>query len=211
MNRALIVELTYEDRESVIDVLAESFRDYPFFTFALEGKTGSEYERSLRALIGFFVDARLMRGWPVLGIREGSTLSAAMLISDPVVTPRPDALNSVYEEVRSEVGNQVLARLDEFESALDACEPSAPTFFVGMVGVRPEAQGKGFGRALMEHVAKMAYDRPDSAGVTLTTETKKNLPFYQRLGYRVLGSAEVGPLTTWLMMLDKPAARVPSD
>jgi GNAT superfamily N-acetyltransferase len=67
-----------------------------------------------------------------------------------------------------------------------------------MIGVRPTEQGHGYARELLEHVHALAEADPASAGVSLTTETAVNLPFYQRFGYRLLGHSRVGPdLETW--------------
>ena len=67
-----------------------------------------------------------------------------------------------------------------------------------MVGVRPVAQGRGLGRRVIEAVHRLAAEDAEAEGVSLSTEDEKNVPFYQHLGYRILGRAEVAPaLTTW--------------
>lgn len=42
---------------------------------------------------------------------------------------------------------------------------------------------------------------PESAGVSLTTETPRNLPFYEHFGYRILGQGETpdGKLRSWTL------------
>lgn len=196
------IELLSEaDRDDIIDVLAESFFDYPVFRSVLEDAEGPKYDRRLRLLIGFFADARLMRNWPVLGIREDGRLVAALLLSDPVFKPRPEPLNRVYDEVVSEIGEQAAARLEEFESSSEPYEPKSRTYFVGMIGVRPSSQGKGYGRMLMKRVEEMSWAHPDSEGVTLTTEVTANIPFYERLGYKKLGRTKIGDITTHFFLL----------
>jgi hypothetical protein len=56
----------------------------------------------------------------------------------------------------------------------------------------------------MRRVAEISRARRESRCVKLTTEVPSNVGFYESLGYRVLGSAEVGDFTTWLMMLETP-------
>ena len=200
--RMQIVELAVDDRADIVEVLTRSFFDYPVFTYSLRDTAPELYEHHLRLLCGFYADARLMRGWPVYGIREEDELAGVLLLSDPVFKPRPRELDAVLEEVRQEVGAKVMEFLDAFDAALVAFEPKVPTYFVGMVGVRPSSQGRGLGRALLEHIAEMSRTRPESAGVTLTTELGQNVAFYKHLGYRVLGSARVGEITTWLFFLE---------
>jgi hypothetical protein len=48
------------------------------------------------------------------------------------------------------------------------------------------------------HNRAMSRDHPDSRGISLTTESAGNVPFYQRLGYRMVGHGRIGPgLETW--------------
>jgi ribosomal protein S18 acetylase RimI-like enzyme len=63
--------------------------------------------------------------------------------------------------------------------------------------VRPGAQGRGVGRRLIDAVKELARSDPDSAGVTLNTESSDNLLFYERMGFRRGAEADFGPLHTW--------------
>jgi GNAT superfamily N-acetyltransferase len=62
------------------------------------------------------------------------------------------------------------------------------------VSVRPEVQGRGIGRALVDAVTEWARSRGYPA-VTLTTfvDVAWNAPLYERLGFRVLDEAAIGP------------------
>jgi GNAT superfamily N-acetyltransferase len=65
---------------------------------------------------------------------------------------------------------------------------------VEQLSVRPDHQGKGYGRALMERVRGWAVERRLSA-ITLTTflEVPWNAPLYRHLGFRDLFEDEIGP------------------
>jgi GNAT superfamily N-acetyltransferase len=65
---------------------------------------------------------------------------------------------------------------------------------VEQVSVRPDHQGRGVGRALLDRVQSWATST-GLAGVTLTTfaDVPWNGPLYEHLGFRVLAEAEVGP------------------
>ncbi len=62
------------------------------------------------------------------------------------------------------------------------------------VSVRPDQQGAGAGRALLERVRGWAVDSGLSA-ITLTTfkDVPWNEPLYRHLGFRVLSDDELGP------------------
>jgi GNAT superfamily N-acetyltransferase len=62
------------------------------------------------------------------------------------------------------------------------------------VSVRPDHQGAGIGRALIEHARAWAADIGCSA-ITLTTfaEVPWNAPLYEHLGFVVIPEDEIGP------------------
>lgn len=193
-----VERLTQTDREEVIDVLAAAFRDYPVMRYALSD-AGDDYGARLRELIGFFCDARLTRGWPVLGIRDGQELAAAALVSEPRYLPAPPDLKRKHLQVARIIGREAFDRMAQYERQSTGHEPEEPHYFLGMVGVAPGHQGKGYGRTLLDHVQALSEADADSTGVTLSTEDPANVPYYQRVGYRVIAEADVGNIHTWCM------------
>ena len=65
---------------------------------------------------------------------------------------------------------------------------------VEQMSVRPDHQGSGVGRALLERVCVWAAES-DLVAITLTTFTDVpwNAPLHRHLGFRALGEDEVGP------------------
>jgi GNAT superfamily N-acetyltransferase len=65
---------------------------------------------------------------------------------------------------------------------------------VEQVSVRPDQQGRGVGRALLDRVQSWAASS-GLGGVTLTTfaDVPWNRPLYEHLGFRVLTQPEIGP------------------
>jgi GNAT superfamily N-acetyltransferase len=65
---------------------------------------------------------------------------------------------------------------------------------IEQVTVHPRAARRGLGRELIEHAAGLARDRGLPA-LTLTTFTEVpwNAPYYERIGFRVLAEADLGP------------------
>jgi len=70
------------------------------------------------------------------------------------------------------------------------------------IGVEPSAQGRGIGSALVESGLTRA--RVDQAGVFLETGTPRNVPYYERFGFRVVEDpyAPDGGPRIWFMRWD---------
>jgi GNAT superfamily N-acetyltransferase len=73
-----------------------------------------------------------------------------------------------------------------------------PHWYLHLLGVRPEVQGQGLSRAVLEPMFALA----DKQGVPIYLETmpEYNVPIYQKLGFDLLGRSELrGGLPNWEM------------
>lgn len=86
------------------------------------------------------------------------------------------------------------------------------TLHIWELDVRHDRQGSGIGRALLEE-AIVAARRNRIVAITLTTfrDVTWNAPFYQKLGFRILGEAETSERLAELLRLETehgmPASR----
>ncbi len=124
----------------------------------------------------------------------------AALWLPPGVHPDSEALEEVFRETaRPEHLDDLLATFEK----MDQWHPEELHWYLPLVGVEPNAQGKGLGGALMRH----AVARCDSDGAVayLESSNERNIPLYERHGFEVMGKIQVGagPLVT-------PMLRVPS-
>jgi len=67
--------------------------------------------------------------------------------------------------------------------AKDAARPQSPHYYLSVLGVRPDHQSKGIGAALLLPTLEES-DR-EKIGSHLETANLRNIPFYERLGFRV--------------------------
>lgn len=182
------------DAEAVVDVLVEAFRDYPVMRHVL----GPAPFEALRTLIGFFVSARVLRHEPMLGIRSGPTLVAAALVTPPGTREAPPALAERREAVWTQLGSKARERYEALGAVWRQFAIPEANYHLNMIGVRDSHAGRGLGRRVIDRVHEISRRDPDSAGVTLTTETPRNVPLYEHLGYRVIGHVRLtDELETW--------------
>jgi GNAT superfamily N-acetyltransferase len=85
-----------------------------------------------------------------------------------------------------------LARLRTFMTLTEQRHPSGQAhLYLVFLGVRPDAQGRGLGGALLRE----RISRADVAGVPtyLEASSPRNLPIYERCGFRVTGEPIILP------------------
>lgn len=193
-----VEHLSWAHKTEAVEALAFAFQDYPVMRYVLKD-AGSKYGEYLRALIGFFVDSRLMREWPLLGVRWEGRLAAVAAVNSPGKKPRPKELQDAYRRMTELIGPDATSRLEAFERATGGLVPDTLFHYLGMVGVRPEWRGRGLAGKLIHHLHALSEADPLSTGVCLSTEDAANVPLYRHLGYRVVGEADVGDIHTWTM------------
>ena len=179
----------------VVDVLCEAFRDYPVMRYVLGD--AHDYERRLQQMIGLFVAARALRDDVMLGFHHGAELVAVATTSDPAAPAHPDFAR-LRDEVWASLGADALERYQHCVAAWESLASHAPQLHINMLGVRDAVRGTGLGRRLVAAVHALAGNDARCTGVSLTTETPANVPFYQHLGYQIIGEAGIAPgLRTW--------------
>lgn len=188
--------LNKQDVPNIVSVLCDSFANYPVMRYVLISETN--YEHRLKILINFFVMARIFREEAIIGIGDRSNLAGVALTANPSNSPDIAEFNDLREKVWFELGSESRARYQKFGDTCTQFKVDEPHIHLSMIGVKTEAQGKGFAGKLMKQVHLLSVSEPNSNGVTLTTEDPEKVSFYQYMGYKVIGEAMVAPkLKTW--------------
>ncbi|MCU0307253.1 MAG: GNAT family N-acetyltransferase [Thermoleophilia bacterium] len=83
--------------------------------------------------------------------------------------------------------------------------PRVPHWYLDILAVRPDRQGRGVGSALV----RVGTTRADRIHVPcfLATSNPRTLPLYRRLGFAVQDEYDVGPVRVWTML--RPAGGPP--
>jgi GNAT superfamily N-acetyltransferase len=88
---------------------------------------------------------------------------------------------------------------------MDELKPKERHWHLPLIGVDPAAQGRKLGAQLLEP----ALARCDADGVLayLESSNTRNIPFYERLGFRAQGALQIGGSPTITPMLREPSRR----
>ena len=195
-NNAEIFLLNQDDVSNIVDVLCDSFADYPVMRFVLNSETN--YDHRLKVLIHFFVMARIFREEVIFGIGDRKNLIGVALTSNPGNSMIIPELKNLRNKVWLELGPRPKARYEKFSNTCAQFEVEQPHLHLNMIGVKTEAQGKGFAGKLMNRVHSLSISDPISKGITLTTEDPGKVSFYRYMGYNIIGEAMVTEeLKTW--------------
>lgn len=97
---------------------------------------------------------------------------------------------------------QVLEELGPLMEQVAALKPTEPHWYLPMIGVDPAYQGCGHGSALLAHAGER-FDREGALAV-LESSHPRNIPLYERYGFRVLGEAKYRSSPTLVPMVREP-------
>jgi GNAT superfamily N-acetyltransferase len=125
----------------------------------------------------------------------------AALWLPPGVEPNGEALEKVFRDTAT--GEHLDDLLATFEK-MGQSHPKEAHWYLPLIGVEPNAQGKGLGAALMHHA--LARCDQERALAYLEASKPENVPFYMRHGFEVTGEIQIGaaPLVTPMFRRPRP-------
>lgn len=201
-----VTRLAPDRADEVTDVFADAFHDYPVMRYVV-GPAGDAYDRRLRMLVRFFVLNRVWRNEPMIGLEEGGRLVGAATMTPPGERPLPADAAAVREQLWNELGGDARARYEALGAIWRRFAVAEPHLHLNMIGVLRAAKGRGRARQLLDAVHTVSDSDPGSAGVSLTTEHRDNVPLYRHFGYAVMDHARVAPgLETWSFFRPRASA-----
>jgi GNAT superfamily N-acetyltransferase len=194
-----IVRLAESQFETAAGVMTRAFLDDPFFTYWVPDPDAL---REKLSVFGQWAN-RYCHLFGETYTTAGTVRGAAYWIPPDAGEMTPGRLERTgYSHVTEVFGEEAMARFDAVMGKLDELHhlnmPTAHWYLMG-IGVDPPHQGQGVGGQLMQP----AFRKADMAGLPCYLETQKarNVPFYQRHGFEVVG--EVDPTDAgphfWLM------------
>jgi ribosomal protein S18 acetylase RimI-like enzyme len=125
--------------------------------------------------------------------------SGAAIWLAPGVEADSERLEATFAEYVAEEKASTLASVAE---QMEHAHPPEPHWYLPMIGIDPVAQNRSLGTALMRH----ALSRSQAAGVPayLELSNRRNLPFYERLGFETIRVIRVGSCPEVIAMSSRP-------
>jgi predicted N-acetyltransferase YhbS len=194
----MTIEIRQAKRErvpAIATMLARAFADDPMILVSLAREDVEDRIRHYFTLI--------LEQWADLGVlwEAGEAAGAVTWLSPEHV----DALatsNTVIRESVHALSPDEGVRHDALWSWVESRIPDEPHWFLDLIGVDPDRQGAGTGRALVDFGLDLA--RRDGLPAFLETGVARNVGYYERFGFRVTmhGDAPMNGPHVWFMRFD---------
>lgn len=127
--------------------------------------------------------------------------AGAALWLPPGVDPDERAMMELFQSVAPEAIHQDGAGVFE---QMARYHPEEPHWYLPLLGVDTPCQGKGYGSALLKHA--LAVCDADGVPAYLESSNERNIPLYERHGFKQLGTIQVGSSPKIYPMLRKAGA-----
>ena len=188
MGKIVIEPLRSSEVDEASVLLSRAFSPTPI-PCALVGDPSEEQRLILGgAMKGMMMD---LPGKVFLAKDNGQIIGVMRLVEWPDCQklPSPEAFKLLPEEMA--------LRFVKWRSIWAKHDPKKPHWHIDPLGVLPERQGQGIGSLLVEHFCEYV-DKLKQAGY-LETDQTKNVRFYNRFGFNVVGEAPVLTVTNWFL------------
>jgi ribosomal protein S18 acetylase RimI-like enzyme len=181
----------YKDKAVVTNILAESFKNDPQVNWYLEE---SRNRNKLNILIDYVFEETIRKGEIYL---SEDNMAAALWNSDK---KEKFSLNFILRNLSFlfRIGIKSTIRILKMDKLAYSQYPKNRSYsHLHLIGVLPEAQGKGLASLLMNPI--LAEKKANKIPVYLETANQKNVAIYKRKGFRVINTFQTENPTIYCM------------
>jgi len=178
-----------DDRPRLVEILADAFDADPFFRWMF-GPSEAAFRAGLRAWLALVTGFALPRGRAWLAEGDEGDEGAVVWLPPDAELVGPDELAAAGRLLGELVGYRAVEVLGAI-AAGGSVVPDRPHWLCLYIGVRPGAQGRGLGRALLQP-GLVAADA-SSVPAHLVATNPATAPFYEAFGFRALADLSSAP------------------
>lgn len=180
-----MIRATCDDKPLVTEILAASFEDNKSVNYII--RQDAKRLLRLQRLMDYSFDVCRLSGEVFLS--EDRKACALVLLPER----KKFTFTSVLLDARLIVSATGLRNAEKAmgrERQIKKEHPDGPLYYLWFIGVHPAAQGHGIGSKLLTEVA--AEGLGQKREVCLETSTEKNVPWYQKHGFRIYRELDFG-------------------
>jgi len=180
-----MIKATYQDKDRVVDILAESFDDNQSVNYIV--KQDKKRNQRIKKLMAYSFDICFLYGEVFLN--DDKSACALILFPDK----KKNNLKSILLDIKlivSCIGISSIKKAMKRESKIKKLQPEKLMYYLWFIGVDSDKQNMGIGSALIKEVIEEAYSK--QRPVYLETSTLKNIPWYEKFGFTIYDELNLG-------------------
>lgn len=180
-----MIKAEFSDKDHIIDILTQSFDSNKSVNYIIS--QDSKRERRIRSLMRY--SFKMCYSFGNVFLSDDKKACALILLPENKRT----TLRSIWWNVRlifACIGIANIGKAMTREAKIKAKQPKQPLCYLWFIGVSPKAQGKGIGSLLLREI--LAENKFDGRVVCLETSTLRNLPWYEKFGFKIYDKIDLG-------------------
>jgi ribosomal protein S18 acetylase RimI-like enzyme len=192
-----IRRMTAADMDSVCEVIGLAFADNPSTLANVHG----DRARARRLMQEAVRVAKFGRGWSHALVAE----QGGMVVGALNAAEWPHCQLGMVEKIKTapamvRIMKAALPRAFTMMNKREARDPHEPHWHIGPIGVRPELQGNGVGKALLKTFLTTVDEQGSPA--FLETDVDRNVVLYESFGFSVTSREDIVGVNTRFMWRD---------
>lgn len=190
--------------ESCAQVIMRAFKNDPLFTHALS----SDEEKA--SFVRFLLKKSLSLGEKSIVMKDQTTILGVASYEKDSGSVLKGLINMVRFDFIREIltlkrmlSSESFAFFNRYMRFTTSVRPKAPHYYLVFIGIAPEAQGRGLGRAIIEEIHAHVDADATSVGIGLDTENEANIAYYETFGYKLIDQRNIDDVTVYAMFRSK--------
>jgi ribosomal protein S18 acetylase RimI-like enzyme len=207
-----IAKLSKSDKPRFIALMSKAFARDPLFHHLFgDSELDPKARKHVIAFVSFMYDKSYLLNEEIWGYYENGDLLGAYVVEKPHANKLRRIRGGVLLVGRLlplffQLSRQTLRLLNDYMQVTRSAAPQWTHHYLIMIGVMPEAQGIGVGKALLNHLLNAVNADENSLGVALDTENIENINRYRKFGFALSGETNFNDLPVYCMCYRKDGA-----
>ncbi len=204
-----ISKLTKSDKPAFVALMSRAFSRDPLFLHVFgDSELDHTARKSVTAFLSFLFDKSFLFHEEVWGIFNEDSLLGTYVVEKPQTSKLPNLkggllLIGMLIPLVFQLSGKTLMLLNSYMRITRSAAPPWKHHYLIMIGVKPEAQGKGVGKTLMQHLFQTIEDDHESQGIALDTEKEENVGLYRKLGFTLREQTKIDDVPVFCMVYQK--------
>jgi ribosomal protein S18 acetylase RimI-like enzyme len=192
-----ILPVTRQTYRQAAQVLGRAFADEPVSVVVYKNFSRDSRIRALTVDFTAEISLCLRKGYPLQLVADDKVIAVAVIY--PPGTYPVSTMDQWKLLTRSIIGNGLynIKGWLQWLKEVDHAHPKEPHYYLEYLGVDPVYQGRAYGSRILNHLVSKADE--EQVGCYLENATPRNIPFYQRFGFKVISEKEIVGIPSWFM------------